>query len=201
MSIETRGKTGVAERRELNPWAKMGLEMGPLILFFVVNGQAGIFWATGIFMGAMAVSLGVMFALTRHIPPMPLITALFVGVFGGLTLWLQDETFIKIKPTLVYCLFAGILIAGLMAGRTFLKPLLGTMLALTDAGWRLLTWRWAVFFLALAVLNEIVWRNVPTDTWVTFKVFGFLPLTLIFALAQIPLIRRHEAEGVEHKKS
>lgn len=200
MSIETRGKGGAA-RRELNPWAKMGLEMGPLVLFFVVNGQAGIFWATGLFMAAMAVSLGVMFTLTRHIPPMPLITAAFVGVFGGLTLWLQDETFIKIKPTLVYCLFAAILIAGLMLGRTFLKPLLGAMLAMTDKGWRLLTWRWALFFIALAVLNEIVWRNVSTDAWVTFKVFGFLPLTLAFALAQIPLIRRHEAEGVEHGES
>ena len=190
--------TNSGGRRDMNPWAKMALEMGPLIVFFVVNGRLGIFWATGSFMAAMVLSLAVMFAATRKIPPMPLITAIFVALFGGLTLWLQDETFIKIKPTLVYCLFAAILGLGLMFGRTFLKPLLGAMLALTNEGWRLLTWRWAGFFLVLALLNEIVWRNVSTDVWVSFKVFGFLPLTLAFAMAQIPLIRRHEPPGVEH---
>jgi len=183
--------TNSGGRRDMNPWAKMALEMGPLIVFFVVNGRLGIFWATGSFMAAMALSLAVMFAATRKIPPMPLITAIFVALFGGLTLWLQDETFIKIKPTLVYCLFAAILGLGLMFGRTFLKPLLGAMLALTNEGWRLLTWRWAGFFLVLALLNEIVWRNVSTDVWVSFKVFGFLPLTFVFALSQMPLINRY----------
>jgi len=178
--------------RKLNPSLKLALDLGPLLVFFGVNAWLGIFWATGSFMAAMAAAMAVSYAISRSIAPMPLMTAAFVAVFGGLTLWLQDETFIKIKPTLVYLLFSAILGGGMVLGRPLLKPLLGTMLALSATGWRLLTWRWAGFFLALAVLNEILWRNVSTDTWVTFKVFGFLPLTLLFALAQAPLIQRHE---------
>lgn len=189
------------QTRELNPLVRLALDLGPLIIFFLVNARADLFWATGAFMAAMAAALAVTFIATRHIPPMPLITAVFVAVFGSLTLWLQDETFIKIKPTLVYALFALILAAGLALRRTFLKPLLGAMLALTDTGWRKLTWRWAGFFLVLAILNELLWRNVSTDTWVAFKTFGFLPLTIVFALAQIGLIRRHEPGGEERTGS
>ena len=178
--------------KTLNPWLKFALDLGPLLVFFLVNARLDIFWATGSFMAAMAAAMAVSYGLTRSVAPMPLITALFVLVFGGLTLWLQDETFIKIKPTLVYTLFAVILAAGMAFGRPFLKPLLDTMLSLSDAGWRRLTWRWVGFFLALAMLNEIIWRSVSTDAWVAFKVFGFLPLTLVFALAQVPLIQRCE---------
>ncbi|MDP2619583.1 MAG: septation protein A [Hyphomicrobiales bacterium] len=181
--------------RKLNPWLKLALDLGPLLVFFVVNARLGIFWATGTFMGAMVLSLAVSYAISRTVALMPLVTLAFVMIFGGLTLWLQDETFIKVKPTLVYLLFAVILGAGMAFQRPLLKPLLGTMLALSETGWRLLTWRWTGFFLALAVLNEIVWRNVSTDTWVAFKVFGFLPLTLLFAVAQVPLMQRFEQRG------
>ena len=184
--------------KALNPWLKIALELGPLLVFFAANAKFGIFWATASFMAVMAASLAVSYALTRKIAMVPLVTFVFVLVFGGLTLWLQDETFIKIKPTLVYVLFAGILGGGMILRRPVLKALLGTALAISDEGWRLLTWRWAAFFLALAVFNEIVWRNFSTDIWVTFKVFGFLPLTLIFALAQVRLIQAHEQPDVEH---
>ena len=122
---------------------------------------------------------------------MPLITALFVLVFGGLTIYLQDETFIKIKPTIIYLLFAGLLLGGLAVNRVFLKSVMGELFQLDAVGWRLLTYRWAGFFLVLALLNEAVWRNVSTSTWVSFKVFGLLPLTLIFAALQTGLLQRH----------
>ncbi|HSM18919.1 MAG TPA: septation protein A [Hyphomicrobiales bacterium] len=186
--------------KALNPSLKLALDLGPLLVFFGVNAWLGIFWATGSFMVAMVLSLAVTFALSRAVPLMPVITLGFVLVFGGLTLWLQNETFIKVKPTLVYLLFAAILGAGMAFRRPLLKPLLGTMLTLTDEGWQKLTLRWTIFFLALAVLNEIVWRNFSTDSWVAFKVFGFLPLTLVFALAQVPLIQAHEPPGVQQGK-
>lgn len=186
--------SGAASGNGAMPWLKLGLELGPLAVFFAVNAAAGIFWATGIFMVVMLVALGASYALTRHLAPMPVVTALFVLVFGGLTLWLHDETFIKIKPTLVYTLFALTLIGGQLTGRPLLKPLLGAMLSLTDAGWRGLTWRWALFFAAMALANEAVWRNVSTDAWVSFKAFGFLPLTFIFAAVQTPFLNRHAVE-------
>jgi intracellular septation protein len=113
-----------------------------------------------------------------------------VVVFGGLTLWLQNETFIKLKPTIIYVLFAVVLLGGLAFGKSLLGYVFDAVFKLTDEGWRKLTLRWGLFFVVLAVLNEIVWRSVSTDTWVTFKVFGFLPLTFLFALAQMPLINR-----------
>ena len=153
--------------------------------------HAGIFVATAVFIPAILAALAVSYAKTRHVPVMPVVTAVIVVVFGGLTLFLQNETFIKLKPTIVYLLFAGVLLGGL----AFRKPLLGmvfdTVFNLTDEGWRKLTLRWGVFFLFLAVLNEIVWRNFSTDTWVSFKVFGFLPITFIFAAAQFPLLQKY----------
>ncbi|MEQ8346680.1 MAG: septation protein A [Sneathiellaceae bacterium] len=184
-------------KRQLNPLVKLVLEIGPLVVFFLVNAQGGIFVATAAFMVAMAVSIGVTFALARHVPLLPLATGVFVLVFGGLTLALNDETFIKLKPTIVNALFASILAGGMLAGRPLLRPLLDTVMALDMAGWRILTWRWAAFFLLLAVANEIVWRNFDTDTWVNFKVFGIMPLTLAFSLAQLPLIRRHALAPAE----
>ena len=175
----------------MNPVLRLGIEMGPLLVFFAVNAGYGIFAATGVFMGAIVVSLGVAYAAARHIPTLPLVSGLIVLVFGGLTLYLQDEIFIKLKPTIVNALFAAAIFGGMAFGKNYVRTLLGTMVALSDEGWRLLAIRWGLFFVAMAVVNEIVWRNFSTDTWVTFKVFGFLPLTVVFALAQTPLMHRY----------
>lgn len=185
------------EKRQLNPLVKLVLEIGPLAVFFFANAQAGIFAATAAFMAAMVASVAITYALVRHVPALPLATGAFVLVFGGLTLWLNDETFIKLKPTIVNALFAAILAGGMLLGRPLLRPLLDTVLPLDEQGWRSLTWRWAGFFLFLAVANELVWRNFDTDTWVDFKVFGIMPLTLAFSLAQVPLIRRHSIQAAE----
>jgi intracellular septation protein len=171
---------------------KLLVEVGPLVVFFVMNARAGIFWGTGAFMVAIVISLIASRILFGRVPVMPLVTGVFVLVFGGLTLWLQDEQFIKIKPTLVNALFAGALFTGLLAGRSLLKIVFGEVFRLTDEGWRKLTLRWAFFFTFLAVLNEVVWRSFSTDVWVSFKVFGIMPLTMIFAIAQMGLLKQHE---------
>lgn len=183
----------------LNPLLKLVLEVGPLAVFFIANARYGIFAATGAFMVAIVIALGVSWALTRKLPTLPLVTAAFVLVFGGLTLALQDELFIKLKPTIVNGLFAAILFGGLATGRPLLQPLLDTVLPLADEGWRKLTWRWAWFFVLLAVLNEVVWRGFSTDAWVSFKVFGIMPLTLLFSIAQYPLIKRYAVGPAEQR--
>lgn len=179
------------ETEQESPLLRLGLDFGPLLIFFVVNWLGGLFWATGVFMVVTVIALAISRIVTGKIATMPLVTAGFVMVFGGLTLYLQNETFIKVKPTIIYMLFAGALLIGHMMGRAPLKILLGQAFELTETGWRTLTFRWAGFFVALAVLNEFVWRNVSNDSWVTFKVFGLLPITLIFAMLQIRLIQRH----------
>lgn len=171
---------------------KLLVELGPLVVFFVVNARAGIFWGTGIFMGATIASLVASRVLFRRIPVMPLVSGACVMVFGGLTLWLQDEHFIKIKPTIVNALFAAALFIGLLAGQSLLRIVFGEVFRLTEEGWRKLTLRWACFFVCLALLNEIVWRSFSTDVWVSFKVFAVMPLTMAFAVAQIGLLRQHE---------
>jgi intracellular septation protein len=171
---------------------KLAVEVGPLVVFFVVNARAGIFWGTGVFMGATVLSLIASRILFGRIPVMPLVTGVCVMVFGGLTLWLQDDHFIKIKPTIVNALFAGALFIGLLAGQSLLRVIFGEVFRLTDEGWRKLTLRWAFFFTFLAVLNEVVWRSFTTDTWVSFKVFGVMPLTMAFAVAQVGLLRQYE---------
>ena len=174
-----------------SPLLRLALEAGPLGIFFAVNARAGIQAATAAFMVAIVVSLIASRVLEKRYPVLPLVTAIFVLVFGGLTLILKDELFIKLKPTVVNSLFGAILLGGLATGRSLLKPLLGTALELDAAGWRTLTLRWGLFFLLLAAINEVVWRTVSTDTWVSFKVFGILPITLAFAFSQAPLIARH----------
>ncbi len=178
---------------QLNPILKLALDLGPLLLFFLINAKLGIFYATGIFMVAILVALVVSYVLTRHLAVMPLVTAIIVVVFGGMTLILQDETFIKLKPTIIYLLFAGVLFGGLLLRKPLLEIVFDQMFHLTEEGWRKLTVRWAVFFLALAVLNEIVWRTQTTDVWVSFKVFGALPLTFLFAALQYPLLQKYDA--------
>ena len=182
-----------AGRPAINPWLKIALEIGPLVLFFVANGRFGIYAATGAFMVAVVIALAVSYALTRKLPVMPVASAVIVLVFGGLTLVLHDETFIKMKPTIIYGLFAVVLLGGLAFGKPLIAVVFDQMFNLTPEGWRKLTIRWALFFLASAVLNEIVWRNVSTDAWVSFKLFGMMPLTFVFAALQVPLMNRHDA--------
>ncbi|HEX2555267.1 MAG TPA: septation protein A [Microvirga sp.] len=177
----------------LNPLLKLALDLGPLGVFFIANQRAGIFAATGIFIAATLVSLAIHYALVRKLPIMPLVSGIVVVVFGGLTLVLQDELFIKLKPTIVNTLFGLTLLGGLYFRKPLLAIVLDSMFALTDEGWRKLTFRWALFFFVLAALNEIVWRTQTTDFWVSFKVFGIMPLTIVFALAQTPLLMRYEA--------
>jgi len=211
----------MTEKKQLHPLLKLALDLGPLVLFFWANAKpalfspllapwlpeglmtgerAGIFAATAVFMVAVLIALGVSYALTRHLPAMALVSAAIVIVFGGLTLVLHDELFIKLKPTIIYVLFGGVLLGGLAFGKPLLGMVFDQMFHLTDEGWRKLTLRWALFFLALAVLNEIVWRTQSTDTWVTFKAFGVLPLTLVFAALQYPLLQRHEAKAEAQEK-
>jgi intracellular septation protein len=171
---------------------KLAVEVGPLVVFFAVNARAGIFWGTGLFMGATVLSLIASRILFGRIPVMPLVTGVCVMVFGGLTLWLQDDHFIKIKPTIVNALFAGALFIGLLIGQSLLRVIFGEVFRLTDEGWRKLTLRWALFFTFLALLNEVVWRSFSTDTWVSFKVFAVMPLTMAFAVAQVGLLRQYE---------
>jgi intracellular septation protein len=182
---------------QLNPLLKLALDLGPLILFFFANSRYGIFVATATFMIAVLAALAASYALTRHLPIMPVVTAIIVVVFGGLTLILHDATFIKVKPTIIYALFGAVLIGGLL----FDKPLLGivfdSLFNLTEEGWRKLTLRWALFFFVLAVLNEIVWRNTSTNVWVDFKVFGVMPLTLLFGALQVPLLKKYAVEPAE----
>ena len=179
----------------------MALEVGPLLLFFVVNAKMGIFAATAVFMVAIAVSLAYSYIKLKHIPTLPLVTGVVVLVFGGLTLYLEDEMFIKIKPTIVNTLFATALFVGLKLKKNFLKTVLESALTLDDDGWRILAKRWAWFFLVLAVLNEAVWRTQTTDMWVNFKVFGIMPLTLLFSFSQVPLILRHQPPEAEEESA
>lgn len=176
----------------MNPFVRLAVEAGPLAAFFFANAQAGLMTGTAVFMIATLVSLGFSWRMERRLPIMPLVGCGFVMLFGGLTLWLNDDVFIKLKPTLVNLLFAGALFTAHFLRRNLLKRLLGTVMSLSEEGWRLLALRWAFFFLALAVANEAVWRTMTTDAWVNFKVFGILPLTLVFSALQTPLILKHQ---------
>ena len=178
----------------MHPLLKLALDLGPLLIFFAANAIFGIFTATAIFMAAMLIVIAVGIAVERKLSPMPLITGALVLIFGGLTLWLSNDIFIKIKPTILYAIFAAVLLGGLAFGRLFIKVVLGQTLRLNEAAWRTLTWRWSVFFIALAILNEVVWRNTSTNVWVAFKVWGVFPLTLLFAMSQAPFISRHQIE-------
>lgn len=178
-------------------------EIGPLAVFFILNARGsdwfnrpendGLLIATAGFMVAMAVALISTYSRGEKPNNMTLASAGFVFLFGGITLFLQDETFIKIKPTLVYILFAVILGIGLIGKKSYLQKLMGQMLPMDDAGWLILTRRWAIFFVFMAALNEAVWRTQSTDIWVSMKVFGFMPLTFIFMALQIPLLKKHGA--------
>ncbi|WP_349358588.1 septation protein A [Stappia sp.] len=202
------------DRKELPPLLKLALELGPLVLFFFANARGEmlverfpalgafggpIFLATGVFMVAITISLGVSYALTRRLPVMPVVSGVVVLVFGALTLWLHDELFIKLKPTIVNTLFGCVLLGGLVFGKSLLGYVFDSVFRLDAEGWRKLTFRWGVFFFFLALLNEVVWRLFSTDFWVSFKVFGVMPITIAFTLAQMPLIQRHSLDQEKWK--
>jgi intracellular septation protein len=180
-----------------NPLAKFLLELGPLGLFFLANYKFGIFTATAVLMVSVVVTLAISYHLTRRLPVMPLVTAVAVLFFGSLTLFLHDELFIKLKPTIVNVIFGTALLGGLAFGRPLLPVVLDSVFDLDEEGWRKLTLRWGLFFFVLAALNEIVWRTQSDNFWVTFKVFGIMPLTLLFAVTQVPLIMKHERKSGE----
>ena len=177
-----------------HPLFKLATELGPLIVFFIANAKFNLFVATGAFMVAIIAAMAVSYAVTRHIPIMALVTAVVVLVFGTLTLALHDETFIKVKPTIVYGLFGAILGGGLLFGRSLIAVMFDQMFNLTPQGWKALTLRWTLFFFAMAALNEIIWRTQTTDFWVGFKAFGVIPITAVFAMLQMPLISKHSIE-------
>jgi intracellular septation protein len=187
----------MSKQSPLHPALKLALELGPLVLFFIGNARWGIFPATAVFMVAILVALAISYALTRRLPAMALVSAVLVTVFGGLTLLLQDETFIKMKPTIIYALFGATLIAGLLMRKPLLELVFDSVFSLTEEGWRKLTLRWCLFFFGMAVLNEIVWRSTTTDFWVSFKLFGAVPLTFLFAALQYRLLMKHDASAEE----
>ena len=209
-------------KKQLHPALKLALDLGPLLFFVLVNArpalfapllahflppelltgeQAGIYTATAMFIPAVVLALVLSYVLTRHLPLMPLVTAIVVLVFGGLTLALQDENFIKLKPTIIYLLFSGVLLGGLAFGKSFLGIVLDSAFHLTEEGWRKLTLRWALFFLGLAVLNEIVRHTQTTNFWVNFKVFGVLPLTFLFGALQYPLLTKYAAPETQSESA
>ncbi|KZK89035.1 Intracellular septation protein [Pseudovibrio sp. Ad5] len=204
--------TQTTERQDVSPLLKLTLELGPLGVFFIANSRGAqlaemfpalgalgqpIFIATAAFMVAITISLTVSYILTRHLPVMPVVSGVVVLVFGALTLYLQDDLFIKLKPTIVNTLFGSILLGGLFFGKSLLGYVFDSAFKLDAEGWRKLTMRWGLFFFVLALINEFVWRNFSTDFWVDFKVFGFMPITMVFTMMQLPLIQKHSLESEE----
>lgn len=202
--------------KDVNPLLKLAIEMGPLMVFFFANARGEwlierfpvlaniggpIFLATALFMAATVLALVVSWILIRSLPIMPLISGIVVLVFGSLTLWLHDENFIKMKPTIINALFGVILLGGLYFGKSLLGYVFDSAFKLNAEGWRKLTMRWGIFFLFLAVLNEAVWRSFSTDFWVAFKVWGTMPITLLFTFAQMPLVMKYSIEQATPEKS
>jgi intracellular septation protein len=187
-----------SEQRQATPGAKLAIDLGPLLVFFLVNGFAPvpsmlrIFYATGAFMAAMVIAMVISQIRYRHISPMLLFSGVMVLVLGGITLWLHNETFIKLKPTIYYCVAAGLLTFGMATKRNLLQMVLGSAYpGLSERGWQLLTRNWIFFFIAMAIVNEAVWRTTSTDFWVGFKLWGALPATFIFAIANVPMLMKH----------
>ena len=198
--------------RTVSPGLKFALELGPTLLFVLAYSQGTrvidafalpepltkpLFLATAVLMAALVASLAVSWALTRTLPVMPVVTAVVVLIFGGLTLYLQDEWFAYVKPTIINCLFGSVLLIGLAFGRSLMKILLEASIDMDDEGWRKLTLRWGVFFFFLALVNEVVWRNFSEAFWAGFKLWGFVPLTMAFTLAQLPLMARHSTAAAD----
>ena len=184
----------MSETKQTPGWLRPVVEYGPIAAFFTAYSIADLFVATASIMVATALALALSYIVECRIPMMPLITAGIIGVFGGLTLWLQDETFIKMKPTIIQVIIGTVLYSGLLTKRLFLKSLMGAAWHITDEGWRVLTIRFALCFFLMGALNEVVWRTQSTDLWVNFKVFGLMGLTIVFILTQLPLLKRFAIE-------
>lgn len=193
-------------REHINPLLKLALELGPLLVFFFANSRGAwlaeqfpvfkslggpIFVGTACFMAATAISLTISWMMTRTIPIMPVLSGAIVLSFGALTLWLHDETFIKLKPTIINSMFGAILLGGLLFRKSFLGYVFDSAFQLDAEGWRILTFRWGLYFLFMAMVNEVLWRNFSTDTWIAFKVWGNLPMSILFMAAQTPVMKRH----------
>jgi intracellular septation protein len=181
----------MSREKEMPQGLKMALDFAPLVAFFVAYKLGGVYWATGIIIALTIVSLIIGYMITGKLAKFPLFSGILITVMGGLTLYLQNDVFVKMKPTAANVIFAAILGGGLLANRMFLKDLLGSAIEMPETAWRTLTWRWVVFFLLLAGLNEYVWRTLSEATWVNFKVFGLMGLTLVFALANAPFMAKH----------
>jgi intracellular septation protein len=190
--------TAESEKREPSVGARLMIDLGPLLVFFLVNffapvpDFAKIFYATGAFMAAMIVAMMISYLRYRHISPLLWFSGIMVVILGGITIWLHNDTFIKMKPTVYYVLIASLLAFGLATGRNLLKMVLGAAYpGLSEEGWKLLTRNWAIFFIVMALVNEAVWRNSSTSFWIGFKLWGFLPATFLFAIANVPMLMKH----------
>ncbi len=185
--------------RKLSGGLKFVLEFGPLIAFFAVYKWSGIYAATMVIMATTVVTLAITWLITRKLSIMPIVTLVLVTIFGGLTLYLKDPVFIQVKVTIINGLFAAILLGGWLIKKPLLKFVFGEAMNLDATGWLKLTLNWGLFFLALALANEVIRATVTMDTWVTYKTFGILPLTFVFAMSQLPLMQRHMIEEDEKK--
>jgi intracellular septation protein len=192
------------KKRDINPVLKFLLELGPLVIFFIIYGRIkdkvfsifgvdyqGFIIATGVFIPILLFSILVLWILSGKIAKMQIITAILVVIFGGLTIWFNDDRFFKMKPTIIYLLFGGILSFGLLRKKSYLEYVMEDILPLESTGWVILTKRVAIFFLSLALLNELIWRNMSTDSWVNFKTFGLTGAVFIFFIAQNSLIQKY----------
>ena len=204
-------------KTQANPFVKLALELGPLVLFFFVNARGEsliesyealqgfrepIFLATAVFMVAITISLILSRIILGKLPIMPLVSGVVVLVFGALTLWLHDDLFIKLKPTIVNMMFATVLLVGLWGFKvSLLSYVFDDAFNLTEEGWRILTQRWGLFFVFLAILNEVVWRTQTTDFWVAFKVWGVMPITFVFAMAQIGVMTKYAEQDEEEAEA
>jgi intracellular septation protein len=186
------------QKKKLNPLLRLAFDLGPLAVFFIGYTFGDFFVATAIFMVSLFASMALSYFLTRHLPVMSIVSGIIVAVFGGLTLFLHDETFFRMKPTIIYTLFGSLLLGGLMLGKPLIAAVLGEAVDLTEEGWKILSLRWGVFFFVLAAMNEAVRLGFP-DYWVQFKVFGATALTIGFAMLQTPIMMKYERKKDENE--
>jgi intracellular septation protein len=182
------------DSHQMSQGKKLILDFAPLVGFFAAYKFGGMYWATATLMALTLVTLAIGYAATGKVAKFPLYSAILVGILGGLTIYLQNDSFVKMKPTAANLVFAAVLSGGLMSGRLFLKDMLGTAINMPESAWRTMTWRWVAFFIALAAANEYVWRTMSESTWVNFKVFGLMGLTFLFVLANAPFMARNMVE-------